>query len=315
MSQRPIVLLTAVRNEAAVIDRFLDELSQVFAEDAMRSRVRLVVVDDGSTDQTIQHIARWSQAQPELKIEVMPLRSNRGNQSAMAYGVRQLAPRLADAYLLTFDADGEDDLTRLPQLVHMLDEDPSRMVFVYRDGRSEGWLIRAFYWAYRSVYRWLTGQRLIPCNVMAIPGHMIPAITGSPLLSLNFSYPPLRLGLPYRAIPMARRPRYAGRSSQNLGLLIQHGLIGLTVFYEQVVARLILLSLGVVAITGFAALWIVAVRFFTPRVLPVGLTTTVFVLLIGFGFLSIVLLVVFCLACAIFRLLMEQGRVNPPDAR
>ena len=315
MSQTPVFLLTAVRNEAAVIDRFLEELSRVFTDGGLLSRMRLIIVDDGSTDQTIQHIARWSRAHPELSVEVMPLSSNQGNQSAMAHGVRRLAPRLAEAYLLTFDADGEDDLTRLPQLVRLLDEDPARMVFVYRDGRSEGWIIRVFYWAYRNAYRWLTGQRLIPCNVMAIPGHMIPAVAGSPLLSLHFSYPPLRLGLPHRAIPMARRPRYAGRSSQNLGLLIQHGLIGLTVFYEQVVARLILLSLGVVAVTGFAAVWIMAVRILTPHRLPVGLTTTVFVLLIGFGFLSIVLLVVFCLACAIFRLLMEQARAPQSNGR
>lgn len=306
--QMPIVLVTAIRNEAAIIGRFLEEIHQVCRTSGLLDRTRLVIVDDYSTDQTVQVIAECRTALPDLTVEVITLPSNRGNQSAMAYAVRQLAPRLTRSCLLTFDADGEDDLTRLPELVRMLDEDPSRMVFVYRDGRSEGWTIKAFYTAYRAAYRLLTGQRLIPCNVMAIPGPMVPAIAASPLLPLHFSYPPLRLGLPYRTVPMARRPRYAGNSSQNLGLLIQHGLIGLTIFYEQVVARLILLSATVVAGILLLAIGIIAVRLLTPHVLPVGFTSGVFLALLGFGFVSVVLLVVFCLACSIFRLLMEQGR-------
>lgn len=306
--QTPVVLLTAVRNEAAIIGRFLDEIHQVFRTSGLLGRTRLVIVDDYSTDRTVQVIAERSAAMPDLAVEVIRLPSNRGNQSAMAYAVRRFAPRLTASFLLTFDADGEDDLTRLPELVRMLDEDPTRMVFVYRDGRSTGWTIKAFYAVYRAVYRLLTGRRLIPCNVMAIPGSMVPALAASPLLPLHFSYPPLRLGLPHRSVPMARRPRYAGNSSQNLSLLIQHGLIGLTIFYEQVVARLILLSAAVVAVTLLLAVGIIAVRLFTPHVLPMGFTSGVVLAMLGFGFVSVVLLVVFCLASSIFRLLMEQGR-------
>lgn len=208
----PIFLLTAVRNEAAVIDLFLAEIHKVFMEAGMLPRVYLIIVDDCSTDSTLQTISRLAVSLPDLSVEVLPLTSNRGNQSAMAYGLRHLAPRLVGGYLLTFDADGEDDLTRLPELVRILDQDPTCMVFVYRDGRREGFMIRALYFAYRAAYRLLTGQRLMPCNMMAIPGTVIPAVAGSPLLPLHFSYPPLRLGMPYRAVPMARRPRYGGWS-------------------------------------------------------------------------------------------------------
>ena len=303
-----VCLLTAVRNEAKQAERFLRELYQVCKEHGLLARTHLVIIDDYSIDATRRIIADTAAMLEELSVEVIELPSNRGNQSAMAHGLRALAAQGGAGHLLTFDADGEDDLTQLPRLVRMLDEEPDRMVFVYRDGRRERWLLRAFYAAYRLAYRLLTGQRLIPCNMMAIPGTMVSAIAASPLLPLHFSYPPLRLGLPYRAIAMPKRQRYGGQSSQNVALLIQHGLIGLTIFYEQVVARLILLSVGVVAVTGLAALWIVAVRVFSPHVLPTGLTTAVFVSLIGFGFLSIVLLVVFCLASAVFRLLMEQSR-------
>jgi glycosyltransferase involved in cell wall biosynthesis len=303
-----VCLLTAVRNEERQIEPFLREIHHVLREGGMLPRAHLVIVDDYSIDATREIIADTAASLDGLSVQVIELPSNRGNQSAMAYGLRLMAERFETGHVLTFDADGEDDLTQVPQLVRMLDKDPGRMLFVYRDRRRDGWVIRAFYAAYRLAYRLLTGQRLIPCNMMGIPGSMVAPIAGSPLLPLHFSYPPLRLGLPYHPVPLAKRARYGGRSSQNLGLLIQHGLIGLTIFYEQVVARLILLSAAVVGVTGLAALWVAVVRLTQPRMLPTGLTTAIFVSLIGFGFMSIVLLVVFCMASAIFRLLMEQNR-------
>jgi glycosyltransferase involved in cell wall biosynthesis len=304
----PIYLLTSVRNEGGLVRLLLNELREVFAKAGMLPRVRLVIVDDHSTDDTVAAIRACASSLPDLPVEVIELRSNRGNQSAMAHGLRLLAPRLQDGMLLTFDADGEDDLTRLPELVEMLDRDPTRMVFVYRESRKDGFLIRTFYAFYRIIYRLLTGQELLPCNLMAVPASMIPSICASPLLPLHFSYPPLRLRLPFRAIGMARRARYSGRSSQNLSMLIQHALIGLTIFYEQVVARVMLLTGAVVAVTTLLALVILAARIFVPHMVPIGFPTLVFVFLLGFGFVSIVLLVVFCLASSIFRLLIEQGR-------
>lgn len=311
MPERPetrVVLLTAVRNESQLVERFLAELHEVFLEAGLLARIHLVVVDDASTDDTVEAIRRAAARRPELSLEVLSLAGNRGNQSAMAWGLRRKAKELAGAQLLTLDADGEDDLTRLPELVRGLDQDPSRMIFVHRDGRSDGLLIRGFYAAYRVVYRLLTGELLIPCNMMAIPGRMVSSIVGSPFLPLHFSYPPLRLRLPHRALPMARRPRYSGRSTQNLGLLIQHGLIGLTIFYEQVVARLMLLTAGAAALSALVAVPVLAVRLALPGTLPVGFATVVLLSMFGFGFVSLVLLVVFCLACAILKLLIERSR-------
>lgn len=307
-AEPPIFLLTAIRNEAVLIGNFLSELHQVLKDAGLLGRVRLVIVNDASTDGTAEVLTREAFSRPDIALEVLTLESNRGNQAAMAWGLRRILPRLGKAHLLTFDADGEDDITQLPRLAKMLDEDPSRIVFVYRDGRSESLLIRLFYLAYKVIYRLLAGQRIIPCNMMAIPGAFAPAIAGSPLLPLHFSYPPLRLGLPYHSMGVARRHRYGGRSSQNLGMLIQHGLIGLTIFYEQLVSKLILVSAGAVALTAVLGGVIIFLRFFSTRTLPVGFATAVFVSLLGFSYLSLVLLVVFSITCATLKLVSEQVR-------
>lgn len=289
---------------------FIAEFRDTFAKAGMLDRMNLVVVDDASVDDTVAVLEKCAGSAPALNLKVLRLRSNRGNQPAMAYGLRQLRSQLPDAHLLTFDADGEDDITRLPDLVRMLDEKPGQIVFVYRDGRQESFQVRWFYFGYRIMYRVLTGRRIIPCNLMAIPGNARAAIAESPLLRLHFSYSVLRLGLPYRTLPMARRQRYGGRSSQNIGLLIHHGLIGLTIFYEQMVARVILLAASVVGLTGALAVVLVIIRLTEPRLLPAGFTSIVLLSLFGFGFVTLVLLVVFCFGCSIFRLLIESDRAE-----
>ena len=80
----PVALLVAVRNEAGLVGRFLDEVLQVFRDAGLLGRVRVVVVDDASVDGTPEAIRAWTDRRPGLEVETLRLESNRGNQSAMA---------------------------------------------------------------------------------------------------------------------------------------------------------------------------------------------------------------------------------------
>ena len=277
---RRVTLLTAVRNEAGIIGRFLDEVHCVFQAVGWLGDLTVVLVDDASTDHTIAAIHALTP--PGLRVTCISVPSNRGNQSAMAYGLRQLAgSALSGQWLLTCDADGEDDIAQFPALIAMLERDPSKIVFVRRSSRISN---RFLYWVYCRIYRYFTGQRVLPCNMMAIPGSLTSAIAKSPLLPLHFSAAILRLGFKHQVVPIPRRQRYGGDSSQNIPLLIHHALLSLGVFYEQVAARFLVFSVLVAAIAG--SLFGTAAFF-------------------GFGFAAIALFVLVCLLCSIFRLLIE----------
>jgi hypothetical protein len=72
----------------------------------------------------------------------------------------------------------------------------------------------------------------------------------------------LKMKFPSITTRRDRRQRYGGKSSQNLFMVASHGLVGLMIFYETVVAKLLFL-LGLF-IVGTVAL-IVAAIFLTPR--------------------------------------------------
>ena len=107
---------------------------------------------------------------------------------------------------------------------------------------------------------------------------------------------------------MARRERYGSRSSQNIGMLVQHGLTGLTIFYEQVISRVLLMVGSLIALMMLIAMVTTIVKIVSPSSVPVGLPTLLYQALFGFGFLSMVLFVLLGLVSSILKLLIEQGR-------
>jgi hypothetical protein len=106
------------------------------------------------------------------------------------------------------------------------------------------------------MFRALTRQAVIPNNFLLIPGRLVPAIQRSPLVAVHFAYGILKLKPPSVSATFDRRPRYGGKSSQNMFMLMSHGMVGLMVFFEIVVAKLFVLlsafSVFAIAIVGLA---------------------------------------------------------------
>jgi hypothetical protein len=76
----------------------------------------------------------------------------------------------------------------------------------------------------------------------------VPAIRRSPLVAVHLANGVLKLNLPCVVVSRDRRPRYGGETTQNLFMLLSHGLVGIMVFYEVVVAKVLTLVLALGAL-------------------------------------------------------------------
>ena len=99
-----------------------DNLAEVVPElvavlDATFARWEVVVVDDGSTDDTRAVLDRLTVAHPGVR--AIHLRRNRGKSAALRAGLADLDTDL----VVLMDADGQDDPAALPQLLSALDGD------------------------------------------------------------------------------------------------------------------------------------------------------------------------------------------------
>jgi glycosyltransferase involved in cell wall biosynthesis len=233
--------LTAIRNEAKTLDSFITEFSEIIIKLKIQNISTLVVVDDYSTDDSLNKLKGFkNNISFELRLISVP--TNLGNQGAMFFGLQHLDLKNEDI-LVTFDADGEDDISSFPELLQLAKSNREKVIYVERASRTEGLFFKFLFAVYKIIFRFFSGSKIVPNNVLLIPGKIIPTMKNTILCSAHFGYGLMRLNLPHEAVSRSRRPRYSGKSSQNLYNLISHGLVGLMIFYESALGKMFSLSL------------------------------------------------------------------------
>lgn len=255
------VFLTAFRNEALVLDAFLRELVETARRAGIIERAVLYLVDDLSTDDSRAVIEAFRAREPACEIKVLSVPTNLGNQGAMFHGIHRIACDHDDV-LITLDSDGEDDVGAVGSIIELGRQHPDKVVFIERGRRSDSASFKVFFFLYRLLFRILTDRKVVANNYMLIPGRYVETIRRSPLAATHLANGILRLNLPALVVSRDRRPRYGGRTTQNLFMLITHGLVGIIMFYEVVVPKILTLVLAL-ALLQTAAM-------FLPVIPPAG---------------------------------------------
>lgn len=247
---RRYCFLTACRNEEEILERFLAEFREMLERTGIAARTTLYVVDDMSFDASREILRRYAAGQPGFRLELICAPTNVGNQGAMFLGLQHvdLGP---DDVLVTLDCDGEDDVREIPSIIAEGERAEGKVVLIERGSRTESLRFKVFFAMYKALFRFLTRRQVVPNNFMLIPGRYLPSFRRSPLAAVHFAYALYKLAPPHVAVVRNRRHRYGGTTSQNLFMLVSHGLVGLMLFYEVVVAKLFMF-LGLFSVSAVA---------------------------------------------------------------
>lgn len=108
-----VSLLTPAKDERDSLPKLFAEISEAMA--GQHREWELVIVDDGSTDDSWQVITEHAARDP--RIRGIRLRRNFGKAAALAAGVSELRGEL----MVTLDADLQDDPSEIPRLLAELD--------------------------------------------------------------------------------------------------------------------------------------------------------------------------------------------------
>ncbi len=95
----------------------------------------VIFIDDGSTDQTFEAIRQHS---PNERFQVIQLRTNYGQSTAMAAGIDQAK----GTYIATIDGDLQNDPADIPKLLQVLEEEPVDMIAGNRKQRKDAYIMR-----------------------------------------------------------------------------------------------------------------------------------------------------------------------------
>jgi glycosyltransferase involved in cell wall biosynthesis len=129
-----ISVVIPMRNEAPNVDAVYRELTSTLT--AFGRPYELVIVDDGSTDNTFELLAALQAADSRLR--VIRFRRNFGQTAAFAAGFQYAR----GAYIITSDGDRQNDPADIPAMVEMLESQHLDIVCGWRKDRKDAFINR-----------------------------------------------------------------------------------------------------------------------------------------------------------------------------
>ena len=129
-----ISVVLPVYNEAGNLETFIPELSGVLRD--LGCSYEIIAVDDGSTDPSVATLRHLKQDEPNLRI--ICFRRNFGQTAAFSAGF-DLA---RGTYVITMDADGQNDPADIPKLLKIMEEGEYDIVSGWRQDRKEPFFSR-----------------------------------------------------------------------------------------------------------------------------------------------------------------------------
>jgi polyisoprenyl-phosphate glycosyltransferase len=165
-----IAIVSPCFNEQNTVLSFLERLEGVLA--GTEERFQVIMVDDCSQDNSLKQLSQFRFRSAKIKMTVLELKFNLGQQGAIHQGLLYAARQEPD-HVIVMDCDGEDDPKAIPAL---LEKRNFQIVQVRRGRRSEKFLFRVLYFWYRIIFRFVTGKRIDFGNYSMISTDMVERI-------------------------------------------------------------------------------------------------------------------------------------------
>jgi dolichol-phosphate mannosyltransferase len=203
-------LVIPMYNEEAVVGLLRSAVKQFMAE--FPGKTEVVVVNDGSTDSTLQQLAEWAHSEPG--VTVLSLSRNFGHQIAATAGLDYAS---GDAVVL-LDADLQDPMHVIHQMVERYCEGYDVVYGQRRARRGESWSKRFTAWLfYRLMCTFV--HKDLPVDTGDFRLLSRPCLTA--LRKMGETHRFLRgmvawVGFPQIAVQYERQPRVAGSTKYPL---------------------------------------------------------------------------------------------------
>ncbi|MBM5801249.1 MAG: glycosyltransferase [Cyanobacteria bacterium K_DeepCast_35m_m2_023] len=268
-----LAVLTPVYNDWDCVLQLINALGEL---QSSAHAIELLIINDGSTHtcpQQIDNVPSWLES-----LKIINLVSNVGHQRAIAIGLSHLVQSSAPDAIITLDSDGEDSPQDAVKLVRFWLQNQHAIAVATRGKRSEGQAFSLLYRVYKLIFKLFTGARIDFGNFTVLSFANAKRLAAMPELWNHFPSTILKSRLPVMRLQINRGTRYAGDSKMSLVSLINHGLSSVSVFFDIVLARLLLLTIALAVLLVALASLVLVIKLFTDLAIPgwasliVGLT-------------------------------------------
>lgn len=268
-------IVVPVYNEAQNIPQLYDRLSKVLTSSGYSYEI--IMVDDGSTDGSLDEISRLSQK--DSQVRALSFSRNFGHMIALSAGLDHASGEA----VITMDADLQHPPELIPQLLQKWKAGAEVVNTIRKDTRGNGLLKKAtagmFYWLMRRIanidliansadYRLL--DRKVVDNLKKMKER-------SRFLRGMISW----VGFRQEFIEYAADARVAGRTKYSFSKMLAFALDGITAFSAFPLRLAMYLGFIIAGLSALYILYAVYIRLFTARAISGWASVLIAVLFIG----------------------------------
>lgn len=216
-------IVIPVLNESPNIKRLYDELTTTLVQS--RRSYEIIVIDDGSTDDTFEQLASLQSRDPHLR--VIRLRRNFGQTAAFAAGFAFARGRL----VVTVDGDRQNDPTDIPRMVGEIDKGYDIVCGWRRDRKDTFFTRRIPSMLANKLISWATGVELhdYGCSLKVFRAEVVKPLRLYGEMHRFLPAIASEMGVRIQEVVVKHRPRTAGASKYGLSRTIRVVLDLLTV--------------------------------------------------------------------------------------
>ena len=225
---RAIILIPCF-NEEEVVKVFLTSLTKVL-QGLSSWNFSILIVDDGSTDSSVEYIHSLKQTEKNYSINVLENHYNTGHQRALLIGLRHINQSMSFDRVIIMHGDGEDNPAIIPKLLKMEEFD---IVHIVRGRREEGRIFKIGYFIYKRLTKLFLGAEINFGNFCMISPKVVNRVALEGFLHLPAYLS--KLIVPKSSLLGDRSERIGGTSKMNFDSLILHGLKSLGEYTERIV--------------------------------------------------------------------------------
>lgn len=158
--KRTLSIIVPLLNEAESLRELHGKIQQALQEvkEPPLGEVEIIFVDDGSTDGSFDVLQELRAA--DARVKIVQFRRNFGKSAALAEGFR----RARGEYVITMDADLQDDPFEIKNLIRALEEGGFDLVSGWKKKRRDPFIKRFTSKIFNTVTSFLTGVHLHDMN-------------------------------------------------------------------------------------------------------------------------------------------------------
>ncbi len=254
-----LLLIVPCYNEEEVLPETIHRLTDMLAllkQQQLVSAGHILIVDDGSTDNTWQMIETFAQQHKE--ITGLKLVHNSGHQQALWAGLEYAVDR--SDVTISVDADLQDDIRVIPQMLTYYLQGIDIVYGIRKERKSDTFLKRFSAQLFYKVMGSLTGDIIYNhADFRLISNRALQALLQYPERNLFLRGLVSSLGFPSAMVYYDRQKRPAGQSKYPLCKMLSFAAEGITSFSIRPLQGIVLLGLLFILISFGVIIYAIAV--------------------------------------------------------